>query len=123
MSLLKPIKIKSTALDAPDSVTGIITSFKEFQGTSRHGDEYEEFQAHFLLEGIPHYVALNQKSMIVLAAKGFTMTREGLMEELPSIRITWKLIKADPYDFYLITKVAKRGKRKDPADNDRGSTS
>lgn len=110
-SRLKPQRIKPSELSADKSITAVITSYEIFNGVTREGIEYEEDRVYFLHNGTPAFLRLNQKSLLVLASHGFTVSEEGLSVELPERKLTFSLISnSGPYPFYVVSKIAKKGK-------------
>ena len=79
MTRIKAIKLKSTEIGAPKKfVAKNIERYQLFQSTNQKGESYEEDRIYFEYDNLPHFVSLNNKSLIWLAKHGVDVSLNGL---------------------------------------------
>jgi len=110
MSRIQAIKVKSTDIDAPSKfVAKNIERYQLFQSTSENGESYEEDRIYFQLHGIPHFLSMNNKTLIYLAQHGIDVGLEALTAgSLNGCTISFKIVKDQgPYPHYVPERLVK----------------
>lgn len=110
MSRIQAIKIKPTDLTAKAKVVAKnIERYQLFQSTNKDGEAYEEDRIYFIHDGLPHYMSMNNKTLIFLAQHGISVKLEDLIAgSLNGCTIYFKIVKNQgPYAHYVPEKLVK----------------
>ena len=110
MSRIKAIKIKSTALDAPlKFVARNIERYQLYQSTNDKGEAFEEDRIYFEYDNLPHFLSLNNMTLIWLAKRGIDVSLNGLTSgSLNGYSIHFEIIKdRGSYPYYSPVRLVK----------------